>query len=238
MRKFILIVSSLILTVCASAQEISKTTYVTDGSETLYIIDGIVSSKTTADILPSDEIKSMSVVKNIRQAVIISTKSGRSISGHILTVLGEPVFGALVQIKDTPSGVVTDKNGYFELRLPAGEVLLEISFIDYPTRIVNAEELNGKTLIMDNSEEPNIIPVKGTEIIGNVKMYPAVPASSEDSPAPLYLIKDPDGRISKTDNIESIEPENIKSINVYKTNLEQFEEYGDTSNGVVFIELK
>ena len=57
--------------------------------------------------------------------------------------------------------------------------------------------------------------------------------------APLYLVKSSDGNIKKVDNIDSISPNDIKTMNVYKgNNGEQFKEYGNTTNGVILIELK
>ena len=249
MKKFLSIISFALMTImAASAQDIvvrargvEKTTYATDGSETLYIIDGVVATKTAADMLESDEIKNISVVKNIKQAMIINTKNGRTVSGHVIDTDGNPIFGVVVKVTDAPVGVVTGKSGYFELPLPAGKSLISFSVIDYPTRTIEAEKVNNCTVVMSKSEEAelNIIPFPGTEVIGNVTIHPAVPATSSDVPAPLYIIKDAQGNIFQG-SLDSITPDQIKSINVYKdaSSLEQFKKYGDTSNGVVYVELK
>ena len=248
MKKFLLIVSFALMSVMyVYAQDIvvratsAKKTYVTDGSETLYIIDGVVSSKTTADQLPSDEISNMNVVKNIKQAVIISTKNGRTVSGHVMDKYGNPMFGVAVMVKGTPTGVVTDSNGYYELSLPAGRSLLTFALIDYPTRTIEAEKVNNCTVVMSKNEEEelNVIPVRGTEIIGNVRVCPAVPVDSPDAAKPLCVIKDAQGNIAQG-SLDSLTPDQIKSISVYKdaASMEQFKQYGDTSNGVIYVELK
>ena len=56
---------------------------------------------------------------------------------------------------------------------------------------------------------------------------------------PLYLVKSANGDIKKVDNLESISTDDIKTMNVFKGDKgEQFKKYGDTSNGVVLVELK
>ena len=55
---------------------------------------------------------------------------------------------------------------------------------------------------------------------------------------PLCIVKSPDGQLSKGE-MSSISPDTIKSIHVLKgDNAEPYKKYGDTTNGVVLIELK
>ncbi len=66
---------------------------------------------------------------------------------------------------------------------------------------------------------------------------------TSESPAvvkALNLVKHPDGKIEVLENINDIQPEKIQSVAVYKNaeKTEQFKQYGDTSNGVIYIELK
>lgn len=226
MKKFLSIVSALSIAVAASAQDASKTTYVIDGSETLYIIDGVVSTQTAAKILSSDEIENMSIVKNISQAVIITTKGGRSVSGHVEGADGKPIQGALVQVEGMPVGTVTDRNGYYEITLPAGKTRLKFSFIDLQTRTVEAEAVNKSTIVLH--------PETGKSEV--VRKHKAVISDRQ----PMIIIKNKEGKIYKADNMDSIKPENIKTLNIYKReqDMKQFEQYGDTSAGVIYIELK
>lgn len=64
-----------------------------------------------------------------------------------------------------------------------------------------------------------------------------VSASADD---PLFVVKFPDGTVQGGGQISDFKPENIRAITVYKDNknTEQFKQYGDTSKGVIYIELK
>ena len=57
---------------------------------------------------------------------------------------------------------------------------------------------------------------------------------------PLCIVKEASGKVYKIENLDAINPEQIKTINVYKDRkaMDQFKEYGDTSSGVIFVELK
>ena len=55
---------------------------------------------------------------------------------------------------------------------------------------------------------------------------------------PLCIVKTPDGKLSKGD-LPTISPDTIKSIHVFKDNqVDPYKSFGDTSNGVILIELK
>ena len=55
----------------------------------------------------------------------------------------------------------------------------------------------------------------------------------------LIVVKQADGSIRTAGNIDDFKPEQIKAVGVYKSDaqLDQFKEFGDTSNGVIYIEL-
>lgn len=63
------------------------------------------------------------------------------------------------------------------------------------------------------------------------------PAQAGD---PLILIKKADGTIDLAESVGDVKPEDIQTVSVYKDaeHLKQFEEYGDTSKGVIYIEMK
>lgn len=56
----------------------------------------------------------------------------------------------------------------------------------------------------------------------------------------LVVVKDAEGKIYKVNEINSIEVNSIKSMTVFKSSpaKDEFKKYGDTSNGVIYIELK
>lgn len=225
MKKLILIISMALASSIAFAQEHTRQTHITDGSNTLYIIDGVVSLKTAADELPSDAIKNMNIVTGIEKVVIITTKDGRVISGRVVDTEGRPMMGVAVLSPKTHNGVVTDIDGRFQMNLPAGEAFLTFKMIDYPSKTVQVDKSDLGDIVMDKNATQDVV---------------VISARGEKKPAgdPLCIIKKPDGEISKG-SFDSITPEQIKSIHVFKDNsVEQFKKYGDTSNGVILVELK
>ena len=202
--------------------------------QTLYIIDGVVSTKAAVDELPSDMIRNMNVVKGVESVVIITTQNGREISGRVVDTEGKPMGGVLVMVPKTKAGVATDANGYYKINLAAGEAFLQYMYVDYPTITVQVDKANMDDVVMDKNAPQNLVALK--DLKGDVV---SVRGEKKSESNPLYLTKSANGVIKKVDNLESISPNNIKTMNVFKGEQgEQFKKYGDTSNGVILIELK
>ena len=202
--------------------------------QTLYIIDGVVSTKAAVDELPSDMIRNMNVVKGVESVVIITTQNGREISGRVVDTEGKPMAGVLVMVPKTKSGVATDANGYYKINLATGEAFLQYMYVDYPTITVQVDKANMDDVVMDKNAPQNLVALK--DLKGDVV---SVRGEKKPESNPLYLTKSANGVIKKVDNLESISPNNIKTMNVFKGEQgEQFKKYGDTSNGVILIELK
>ena len=226
MKKLILIISMALASSIAFAQN--------NNDNTLYIIDGVVATKAAADELPSDAIRNMNIVKGVESVVIITTQAGREISGRVVDVEGKPMAGVLVMVPKTKVGVATDANGYYKINLAAGEAFLNYMYVDYPTKTVQVDKANMDDVVMDKNAPENLLVIK--ELKGDVVSVRGV---KKEDVEPLYLVKSADGKIKKVDNLESISPNNIKTMNVFKGDKgEQFKKYGDTSNGVVLVELK
>ena len=202
--------------------------------QTLYIIDGVVSTKAAVDELPSDMIRNMNVVKGVESVVIITTQNGREISGRVVDTEGKPMAGVLVMVPKTKAGVATDANGYYKINLAAGEAFLQYMYVDYPTITVQVDKANMDDVVMDKNAPQNLVALK--DLKGDVV---SIRGEKKPESNPLYLTKSANGVIKKVDNLESISPNNIKTMNVFKGEQgEQFKKYGDTSNGVILIELK
>ena len=203
--------------------------------KTLYIIDGVVSSKAAADELPSDAIKNMNIVKGVESVVVITTQSGREISGRVVDVEGKPMAGVAVMVPKTKLGVVTGLDGTFNINLPAGAAFLTFAMVDYPTKTVQADKANIDDVVMDKNAPENIVVIKDHNDDGVVSVR-GVKKPGND---PLYLVKSANGKIKKVDTLKSISPNDIKTMSVFKDDkVDQFKKYGDTSNGVVLVELK
>ena len=227
MKKLILVISMALASSLAFAQN--------SADKTLYIIDGVVSTKAAADELPSDAIRNMNIVKGVESVVIITTQAGREISGRVVDVEGKPMAGVLVMVPKTKVGVATDANGYYKINLAAGEAFLNYMYVDYPTKTVQVDKANMDDVVMDKNAPQNRVVLKDLNDDGVV----SVRGDKKDNAEPLYLVKSADGKIKKVDSLESISPNDIKTMNVFKGDKgEQFKKYGDTSNGVVLIELK
>lgn len=226
MKKLILIISMALASSIAFAQEHTRQTHIIDGSNTLYIIDGVVSLKTAADELPSDAIKNMNIVTGIEKVVIITTKEGRVVSGRVVDTEGKPIIGVAVLSPKTHNGVVTDMEGRFQMNLPAGEAFLTFKMIDYPSKTVQVDKSDLGDIVMDKNATQDVVVISAR---GEKK------AGAE----PLYLVKYANGKVKKVDSLDSISPSDIKTMNVFKDkSVEQFKKYGDTSNGVVLVELR
>ena len=226
MKKLILVISMALASSLAFAQN--------SADKTLYIIDGVVSTKAAADELPSDAIRNMNVVKGVESVVIITTQSGRKISGRVVDVEGKPMAGVAVMVPKTKLGVVTGLDGTFNINLPASEAFLTFAMVDYPSKTVQVDKANLGDIVMDKNAPQDLVVIK--DLNGEVVSVKGVKKPGSD---PLYLVKSANGEIKKVESLQSISPNDIKTMSVFKNDkVDQFKKYGDTSNGVVLVELK
>ena len=101
-------------------------------------------------------------------------------------------------------------------------------YADYPTITVQVDKANMGDVVMDKNALPNTVVVKDVST-------PSDPAAGK----PLCVIKKSNGKLYVGD-MNSISPNDIKTMHVFKggEQLETYKKYGDTSNGVILIELK
>ena len=144
-----------------------------------------------------------------------------------------------------------------------GEVVSEEVFMNMPaeevkdTQIVKGVErvmlmrtahplLHFDATPISADEEPVVIVKKRTEGNSETKSVTVVAAkkAGEDGEPfmtikPLYIQVDGENNVKVIDNLDSIHPLNIDLITVLKNeDAKAFEQYGDVSDGVVFIKLK
>lgn len=227
MKKLMFIISMVLTATIAFAQ--------TNEEKTLYIIDGVVSTKAAVDELPSDMIRNMNVVKGVESVVIITTQNGREISGRVVDIAGNPMPGVVVVIPKSNVGTATDADGHYKINLPAGEAFLRYIYVDYPTLTVSVDKANMDDVVMDKNAAENTVVIRDTSV--KVENFTYQPGESEMKY--LCIIKKPNGELYKGD-MNSISPNEIKTMHVFKggEQLELYKKYGDTSNGVILIELK
>lgn len=87
-----------------------------------------------------------------------------TVKGTVKSADGETLIGASVQDKESKKGVITDINGYFELKLNAGERNLKISFVGYEDYL---EKINlKKDISISISLKSTALELSGVEITG------------------------------------------------------------------------
>lgn len=86
--------------------------------------------------------------KTPQAPAIRQTAQPIKINGTVLDAQsGDPLTGCIVVIKNNTRGVVTDKEGHFELEIPDGEAVLVFSLIGYQTIELKGSDLQSATTI-------------------------------------------------------------------------------------------
>lgn len=91
----------------------------------------------------------------------------REVSGKVLDTRQQPVIGAAVMLRGSTKGVSTDIDGGFTLSVPAGDVVLEISSLNYVTTSVSVPaERSAITVVLEEDSmllEETVVVGYGTQ---------------------------------------------------------------------------
>ena len=120
-----------------------------------------------------------------------------------------------------------------------------------PDAIENMNVMRGveSVVLVTTKKEANVTVVSAPLKISNVTIDEKLKGTTlrfrkKNSTAlegdPLILIMKADGTIQRAESVGDVKPEEIQTISVYKDaeHLQQFEPYGETKGGVIYIELK
>ncbi len=137
-------------------------------------------------------LKTITIMKRIvfimaMSLMAISAQAQQSVNGVVTDTEGKAIMGAIVKVAGTQKGVVTDLNGAYEIAAKK-DATLEFAYIDYETKQVAVE---GKSQI-------------------NVKLERSASAAESKM---LYIV---DGRIASADEVNALQPDKIKNMNVMK----------------------
>ena len=190
-----------------------------DNSKILYLVDGKVVSKELFDQIPQTEIKDVNVMKGISSAVVVNTKSGSNV---VVGAYSRPQQAMQRQL----NGARTDHQTQKTLHETEDEI--------YMTNVEGP--ITGETHIWEDGKEVSVKKdVRGTVVSVSSKY------DTEKKDQPLCVVKPADGKSFTVKDIKGIVVSDIKHVTVIKSSskaLEEFKKYGDTSNGVIYIELK
>ena len=161
-----------------------------------------------------------------------------TVKGTVSSVKGKTLTGALVLVKGSTVGTITDIEGNYEIETDKNEVLVfrMIGYADKEINVDGKSELNVQ-LKTDGSAKTDDVKVIGygmpTTKNDPRESIQAYGFANDPENPPLYIV---DGK--PVAEIESIEPENIESITVLKDAQGKIV-YGDKGkNGVIVITTK
>lgn len=161
----------------------------------------------------------------------ITLYSVKDVKGVILDENGKPLQGAVIVIRGTTTGTLTDVNGKFSLTGVADDAMLVISYVGYESKVMKP----------DFSAVMAVKMVRALIEKDTVQMAPPPPPPPPPSfdirgdGSGAYIIID---GVAFEGDLNTIDPSTIESINVFKDN-EAIKRYGEKGrNGVISITTK
>ncbi len=168
---------------------------------------------------------------------------------------GEPLIGTSIMIVDTETGTASDFDGNFKVRVPSDNRQLLVSYVGYRTLHFHMEPWSSKNVTaniklykdkrgkidVDVSKAQFIYLEDSERDYGGEQAVTKVKARGtgltlDNNDKILYLI---DGKKKEDTMLETIDPEDIESINVFKgkDEIKKFG-YGTKYEGVISIKMK
>lgn len=184
--------------------------------KTLYVVDGKVVPKDAFEKLSPEEIKNISVLKGIEGAVVVSTKERTY--AHNDAASGQ-------NVKEVKSVKVSDPDGKIMNYWAVDDPGLDTAKVKSVTTV--SKDSDGEIRSEKRKNDGSVvIRLRGVKKNGG------------DKDNPLILVKNAKGEVSVAGSMDEIKPETIKAISVRKdSKVEEFRKYGDTTYGVIVIEL-
>lgn len=135
-------------------------------------------------------------------------------------------------VDSLPSGSIRDMNV-----IKGVEQVVVVNTRDYAKSTVIVKSVTGRK--KDGSDTAKT-EVGMQDILNNPAVKSISVRSVQGDASPLYVVKSADGKMEAVKDMKSISPQTIKSVTVIKNEegKKDFGKFGDTSGGVVLIELK
>ncbi len=184
-------------------------------------------------------IKYLLVVPVIILALGILTGSevqdwdGRVKGKVIFADTGEPATGASVIVKGTTNGTTVGHEGIFELECDRDDMLV-FSFVGYESKELKASWITDEPVTLEStSYEIDLEKVNNKKVIKSGKEGIEILIRGEDRGEPVIIV---DGK--RVDDPNSVDPEDIEQISVFKDPESEMVKKYKADNGIVIITLK